>query len=58
MATIDEHRCDEVDNTQFKAPSRRDYRRFTRAGSTIDSGATKSLGSALGSTFSNALRVN
>ena len=58
MATIDERVVAmKFDNTQFKAKSQETIADLQKLESTIDSGATKNLGSALGSTFSNALRV-
>lgn len=58
MATIDERVVAmKFDNTQFKAKSQETIADLQKLESTIDSGATKDLGSALGSTFSNALRV-
>lgn len=58
MATIDERVVSmKFDNTQFKAKSQETIADLQKLESTIDSGATKNLGSALGSTFSNALRV-
>lgn len=58
MATIDERVVAmKFDNTQFKAKSQETIADLQKLESTIDSGATKNLGIALGSTFSNALRV-
>lgn len=58
MATIDERVVAmKFDNTQFKAKSQETIADLQKLESTIDSGATNNLGSALGSTFSNALRV-
>lgn len=58
MATIDERVVAmKFDNTQFKAKSQETIADLQKLESTIDSGATKNLGSALSSTFSNALRV-